>query len=54
VVIVLDVGKRIKKYSYFLQVKVNLSLCLVRHHTLNCCGGLDMYFYTLNLTEVTD
>lgn len=54
VVIVLDVGERIQKYSYFLQVEVNLSLCLVRHHTLNCSGGVEMYLYTPNLTEVSD
>lgn len=53
-VIVLDVGERIQKYSYFLQVEVNLSLCLVRHHTLNCSGGVEMYLYTPNLTEVSD
>jgi len=52
-VILLDVGKRIKK-SYFLQLEVNLSLCLVRNYIRNCCGGAEMYFHTPNLTEVSD
>ena len=53
-VIASDVGERVKKYSYLLQVEVNLSLCLVRHHTLNCCGGVEMCLSIPNLKEVSD